>query len=185
MTWDNAVAWAGGLSYYDTVRATTWDDWRLPSTVDTGIQGCPSTVSYSGADCGYNVLTGSAATTVYSEIASLWYDTLGNIARWDTSGNNNQLGWGLSNTGADGVNFMHLKGDLYWSAEYPLDTDDGRWKINTRTGLQRNQIKDNSTNFAWAVRSGDVAAVPEPGTVVLMALGLVGLGLGRRRRLAA
>jgi hypothetical protein len=37
---------------------------------------------------------------------------------------------------------------------------------------------------AWAVRAGDVAAVPESGTAVLMALGLLGLGAGPRKRRA-
>ncbi|MCP4009270.1 MAG: hypothetical protein GY726_07125 [Proteobacteria bacterium] len=34
MTRDNAVTWAGGLSYYDSVRAATCDDWRLPTSLN-------------------------------------------------------------------------------------------------------------------------------------------------------
>ena len=34
---------------------------------------------------------------------------------------------------------------------------------------------------AWAVRSGDVLAAPEPGMIVLLGLGLAGLGFARRR----
>ncbi|MCG6938619.1 MAG: DUF1566 domain-containing protein [Gammaproteobacteria bacterium] len=34
MYWDNAWDWAGALSYFDSVRNTTWDDWRLPATND-------------------------------------------------------------------------------------------------------------------------------------------------------
>jgi len=30
MNWDNAKAWAAGLSYFDSVRNVTWTDWRLP-----------------------------------------------------------------------------------------------------------------------------------------------------------
>ncbi len=31
MSWDEASDFAGSLVYPDSVRATTWDDWRLPS----------------------------------------------------------------------------------------------------------------------------------------------------------
>jgi hypothetical protein len=28
--WANSLAWADGLVYTDTIRATNWDDWQLP-----------------------------------------------------------------------------------------------------------------------------------------------------------
>jgi hypothetical protein len=36
MTWYQANTWAEELSYYDSVRNFTWDDWRLPTTPSTG-----------------------------------------------------------------------------------------------------------------------------------------------------
>src|SRR5688500_2808181 len=30
LIWDDAMAFASSTSYYDSVRNTTWDDWRLP-----------------------------------------------------------------------------------------------------------------------------------------------------------
>lgn len=34
MTWPVAMSWAAGLSYYDSVRDKTWNDWRLPSALN-------------------------------------------------------------------------------------------------------------------------------------------------------
>ena len=88
MTWSWAVRWADELSYYDSVRGTTHTDWRLPTIIDTGAVGCD--FAYTGTDCGYNV---DAST---SEMASLFYDTLGNLGWYNTSG---EVETGWSGTG--------------------------------------------------------------------------------------
>lgn len=33
MTWQEAMDWAANLSYYDSVRGVSYDDWRLPTTL--------------------------------------------------------------------------------------------------------------------------------------------------------
>ena len=168
MTWDAAMAWAAGLSYGG------YDDWRLPTIVDTGAPGCDW--AYGGTDCGFNVDTSG------SELAYMWYDILGNTPYYDTSGNGPQAGWGLTSTGADGVNFLNLQSYPYWSGtKYALGTSDA-WIFSTNFGYQAKGNKAAEL-YAWAVRSGDVAVVPEPGTVLLFGAGLVGLlGVGRRHR---
>lgn len=35
MSWHVAMSWAAGLSYNDTARNTTWNDWRLPRARET------------------------------------------------------------------------------------------------------------------------------------------------------
>ncbi len=55
MNWDTAVAWADGLSVYDSVRNVTYDDWRLPTT----LQPDPSCYGQSGGDSYGNYCTGS------------------------------------------------------------------------------------------------------------------------------
>ena len=65
--WNTNLTWATGLDVYGVTG------WRLPSIIDTGSPGCDWSYA-GGTDCGYNVDTGS------SEMAHMWYVTLGKIA---------------------------------------------------------------------------------------------------------
>ena len=167
MTWTQANTWAANL----VVGA--YDDWRLPTMVDTP----NATLSYTGGtDYGYNVRT-TSGSTVYSEMASLWYDTLGNKAVYDVFGNSPQAGWGLTNTG----DFQNLQESFYWSGlEYEPD---GGWYFDTPAGFQG--IRDGWRSMhAMAVRDGNVSPVPEPETYALMLAGLAVVGAAARRRKA-
>ena len=165
--WDNQVAWAAGHSQIHSEYGT-FDDWRLPTVTDTGTSGC--NYAYTGTDCGYNVDTSTG------EMASLFYDSLGNLAFYDTSGNSSQSGWGLTNTGP----FTNLQSSYYWSGtEYAPDTYDA-WDFSFYFGTQGNGSYKFTGYYALAVRSGDVAAVPVPAAVWLFGSALMGL-LGVRR----
>ncbi len=138
MDWTDANAWASGL----TLGGYT--NWRLPDVVDIGNDGC--NWSYDGTDCGYNVDTSTG------EMASMFYDTLGNLAYYDTTGVGPQAGWGLTNTGP----FSSIQSASYWPAtEYVIDTTRA-WEFSFGFGSQYRDTKTDADDYAWAVHNGDV-----------------------------
>jgi uncharacterized repeat protein (TIGR01451 family) len=148
LTWDQAVAWAASLNVHGVTG------WRLPSVVDTGNPGCDFSAA-GGTDCGYNVDTHT------SELARLWYVTLGNLAfcaRGNASCNlqgAGQPGWGLSNTGP----FRNMQASSYWSGtEYAPDMTKA-WAFATDEGAQDSEAKASGFQ-AVAVHAGDVAPGP-------------------------
>jgi hypothetical protein len=101
MTWTSANTWA------NTLVVGGVGGWRLPTMVDTGAPGCDFSHA-GGTDCGYNAQTAS------SELAHLYYVTLGNLAYCPPGdaacAGGPQLGWGLTNTGG----FQDLRSSAKW-----------------------------------------------------------------------
>ncbi|MCQ8181476.1 DUF1566 domain-containing protein [Methylomonas sp. SURF-1] len=184
MSWPHAMAWVAGLSYYDSLRGVSYDDWRLPRVTDLGQVGCD--YAYSGSDCGYNVATTS------SELAHLFYGDFANKAFADSRGLQ-QPGYGLVDDPADSDDeslFRNIESYYYWTAT-PYqggagNSQDSVWYLHTATGMQ-NYSSKGLQSYVWAVRDGDVAAVPDPDSYILFlsGLGLVFWQLRRRNAIAS
>jgi hypothetical protein len=172
MDWSTANSWAANM--VTGSGAATVSDWRLPTMANPD-PAAACNWGNNGTNCGYNVATSS------SEMASLFFSTLGNKSYVDTSGNQPQSGWGLTNTGS----FQNMQSYVYWLGTGYAPNFGSAWFFGTNGGFQ-NTGGEPQQLYAMAVHSGDVASlvtpVPEPETyaMLLAGLGLIGV-IGRRR----
>lgn len=168
MSWGNAVLWASNLNYYDSVRDVVWSDWRLPATPQPDATCGSQRNGVPPQGYGYNC-TGSEMGYL-NNVYGIKPNAPGPFTNLPTAP-------GLSN---------------YWSAtEYAPSSSLYAWEYyfydggpNSLAGGQQGWEGKVVGNFAWAVRGGDVAVVPAPATLPLLATGLC-IGLARLRKRAA
>ncbi len=157
-TWSGQVAWADGLNYLG------FDDWRLASM--SVAAGLPTGTTTLVVDC----RSASETACRDNELGYMYYHNIGGTVNSDQTGNKT----------VDGVLLTDIQ-RFYWSGT-ELDSSSA-WGFNFLNGSQNSGIKSVIDLYGWAVRPGDVAAVPEPGTLLLTGTALVGLlGFGRRKR---
>ena len=155
---------------YDTVLNATWYltanntnlNWDDAKSWSAGLTvGTFSGWSLPAADptCGF------AFNCTNSQMGELYYTALGNPANGP-----------LTNTGP----FKNLQSYYYWSGTEYAPNPGYAWGFYTNYGYQSANGKSLDL-YALAVRAGDVAAVPEPGTVALLLSGLAGVLVMRRR----
>ncbi len=178
MNWLDALEWASNLEYYDSVRGVVYTDWRLPAIRPiNGVEFSYTSSSNAGVvDIGYNV---SAPGTYYersgaSELAYMYYVNFGFSGYYNQDGSYNPF-YGIYGDGRTGgqsnLKFVrNLQSRPYWTGlEFAAGTDSA-WLFNFGLGDQNANSK--TWEFAaWAVRTGDVAVVPEPAPAILFGMG--------------
>jgi hypothetical protein len=164
MDCSTAITWAADLVYGG------FRDWRLATnTPVSGGASYDSNFSYNGStDFGYNI------TCPHSELAYMYNVNLGLKDIYSTTGAYQaDLGvFGNCTTGGQAnVGLVNnLQSSIYWSgAEYSHGSGDA-WVFSTGHGRQ-DVFNKGFQFYAWAVRPGDVSAVPVPGAVWLFGSG--------------
>jgi hypothetical protein len=157
--WADAKTWAEALMYGGK------DDWRLPyASVSAGAG--PITTLTIGFPC-----TGAGGADEVAcrdnEMAYMFYYNLDGNQGADKTGNQTALGGEV----LTGIQRYYWSGTKYDSVL--------AWNFVFFNGSQFEE--EGFGLSAWAVRPGDVAAAPEPASLLLIGAGMLGLGWSRRK----
>jgi hypothetical protein len=181
-------------SFVDLMNRAHWKGytgWRLPKNLPVNgfeYSGFGSGTFDGSTDVGWNI------TSTASELSYMYYVNLGLLGSKTPTGDN-QVGSGVSSStvvSVDGVTFNNVRNADYWSQHDTVILPDDHylcricaWSFVISHGFQAiftDSEYPSDNTYVWALRDGDVAAVPEPSSYVLLFFGLGLIGIATRRR---
>ena len=138
MTWDTANSWIAAMNTANYLGVNTW---RLPHMVDINNDGCLDNFARQNTDCGYNAVSVGPNA---SEMASMFYDTLGNLAYWGPSpisgphGSPQLTVLGIQNSGPfSGLGNNTTEYFLFWYDLVDVNDSANAWYFGPPSGGQR------------------------------------------------
>ncbi|WP_295888043.1 DUF1566 domain-containing protein [uncultured Thiohalocapsa sp.] len=154
---NGSMTWAKALEWIAAMNTASYagfSDWRLWSALNSDGSG-PCGPGFNCND---------------SELGHLFY----------VEGGLSQNQAITSSTALTAV-FTNMQDSVYWSGTEYAPNPLNAWNFFTDDGFQ---YPDNKFNqyYGWAVRPGQVAAAPLPGTALLMALGFGAMAVSHRAR---
>ena len=153
---DGRMNWNDAMTWAANLSYGGYDDWRLPSSLNH---------DGSGPCFQYGCTS--------SEMGHMYYNNMGAKGGGDILSGTNTANLAL---------FTNLQSAVYWSGTvYAPSPADEAWAFWTISSYQGHYGQGHEW-LAWAVRPGDVAAIPEPETYAMLLAGLGLLGFMARRR---
>ena len=183
-SFDGTMNWAAGKAWADGLVYAGYSDWRLAtnSPVNGTLAGWNYNASNNGStDWGFNI------TSTHSEMSYMYYVNLG-LKGYKSPSGAAQSDYGIFGNGTTGgqknVGPVHnLQSGAYWSEARGVPGSDFlAWNFYMTIGEQGQKISSYGTSYSWAVRAGDVPAIPEPESYALMLIGIGMVGFATRRR---
>ncbi len=155
---------SGPLTVFDSAQSLTW-------TKDANLNG---QMDWATAVAWANNLD-------YAGYTDWVLPTIDQLATQFSTNLGEASGQSIADSHNDSYNlFTNLQSYMYWSGSEYAPGPVNAWLFNTYGGPQGVNVK-NLQLYAWAVRPGDVAAVPVPGAFWLFGSAMVGL-MGLKRR---
>jgi len=161
MTWAAANTWVAKLTFVDAVNNLTYDNWRLPTTLQ------PDASCRDQRSGGYSYGYGCTG----SEMGHLFDGELGGSPDESI----------LFSTDPDLAKFTNLNSYYYWSGTRYAPDSRFAFQFSFAVGNQDAGFKSEAL-YAFAVTPGDVGAVPEADTWAMLLAGLALVGAATRQR---